>query len=127
MSVDEERKFPMTSFSRVKGVSVAKDSDHCPLFVELNITFDIKRQPRKEIFNLRNKECQTKFYEVTANSVDLRQCFENDNSLDSQASAWFRKLTSKFHTSFKKIRITKQNQMANYQVCLLKEAASEKS
>jgi hypothetical protein len=47
MSVDEERKFPMTSFSRVKGVSVAKDSDHCPLFVELNITFDIKRKPRK--------------------------------------------------------------------------------
>ena len=84
MTVDEKRIFPLTNFSRINGKSFAKDSDHCPLFVELNIFFDKKILHIKEIFNLRNKECQNNFFEVTSNSEDLRRCFDNE-TLDSQA------------------------------------------
>lgn len=48
MTVDEKKKFPLTNFTRIKGKTIAKDSDHNPLFVELDICFDKKRPARRE-------------------------------------------------------------------------------
>ena len=64
MTVDEQRIFPLTNFSRINGKGILKESHHCPLFLELNISFDKKILPRKEIFKLRNKECQITFLKL---------------------------------------------------------------
>ena len=51
------------------------ESDHNPLIMEVDISWDMKvKMDRVEIYNLRNSECQEKFFHFTNNSDMLTKC-----------------------------------------------------
>jgi hypothetical protein len=85
---------------------VCRETDHNPLILDLKISFSKPVKERVEIYNLKNKECQQIFGEVTSNSLNLSECFSNGNSLKNQVELWKMRFTSAIKKSFKRIRIT---------------------
>ena len=106
MSIDEEKKFVLSNYKKVKGVATKKDSDHFTTILEININYTVKKPDRIEMFNFKNAQCQEKFFQITNNSTELSQCFQGDGTLESQATKWFKTLKGVFHSSFRKIRHT---------------------
>ena len=83
----------------------ATDSDHMTMVLNLNISYSKPAKPRIEIYDLKNKESQSIFHEITTKS-ELSKCFENNSSFKSQISQWEKKFKSCIAQSFNKIRIT---------------------
>jgi hypothetical protein len=51
----------MSNFAQFKKNRRVIESDHNGLILELDIQFSYKKLERKEMFNLKNKECQEAF------------------------------------------------------------------
>ena len=109
MIIDEEKKFVLSNYTKVKGKHVKKDSDHFTTILEMNIEYTEKKPERVELFNFKDKECQKKFFEMTNNSTNLTECFLTDGNVDEQATKWFKRLKGIFYSSFRKIRHTSRN------------------
>ena len=77
MEIDEKRNFPLTKYASKKGTRKLVQSDHNTLFGRFSIQYKNLnwKKPRKEMFNLKNGQCQQKFTEVTSNSTKLQKCF----------------------------------------------------
>ena len=56
MVVDEEKQFVLTNYNKVKGQTVAKDSDHNTLVLYMDIPYSTVKPKRVELFNLKNVE-----------------------------------------------------------------------
>ena len=74
MFIDEERNFSLTKYATTKGVKKIVKSDHNILYAKFFMEYKSLawKRPRKEVFNLKNPECQAKFKEVTTDSLKLR-------------------------------------------------------
>ena len=77
------------------------------MYAVFNIQYTKSRQsvPRREIFNLKNYDCQQKFFEETSNCEKLRNCFKSSDTLENQSGKFLKSLDDVLHTSFKKIRM----------------------
>ena len=72
----------------------------------MNISHFLKKTERREIFNVKNRNCQEDFFQDCEKSTELMNCFQNGKCLESQVNSWVKTLQNKFHKSFKKIRCT---------------------
>ena len=107
--IDEARKHVLTKITRTKrGIKQVK-SDHNVLLSKLKIKFNkhIKKD-RIEIFNLKNKECQEAFKEVTSNTDILSSIFDNDKDLNVCTKKFLKRLNGCIMECFKKVRITEK-------------------
>ena len=73
MLIDESRYFTLTKYATTKGVRRLVKSDHNILYAQFSLSYTSLnwKSSRKEFFNLKNTECQEKFYEVTNNSQKI--------------------------------------------------------
>ena len=104
--IDEDRNYILTNYKMRKGQNRPIESDHNPLILDLNISFEKSMKERVEIYNLRSKECQQIFKEVTTRSSNLSDCFLDGNPLMCQVKSWEINFTNAIKQSFKRIRIT---------------------
>ena len=109
MLIDEERNFPLTKYATTKGVKKLVKSDHNILYGRFSIKYRNlnSNRPRKEVFNLKNPECQSKFTEVTNDSQKLRKCFNPTQNFNDQCNNFFKSLDDILHQCFRKIRVGK--------------------
>ena len=83
-------------------------------YAKFNLKYqEIRCRTKREIFNLKNTECQQKFLEVTENTNKLSSCFSQGNSFLDQTSKFFKTLDGTFHQCFKKIRIKNKTMNVN--------------
>ena len=69
--LDEKRKYFLTKIVKNKRGITKQESDHNVLVSKLKFSWNRKRKVnRMEIYNLKNKECQTTFKELT-NEKDI--------------------------------------------------------
>ena len=62
MQIDEDRNMVLTKFYKNRGQTVVTESDHNPLVLELDISWNTKIiQKRTVVYNLRNIEGQKNF------------------------------------------------------------------
>ena len=110
MLIDEQRNFPLTKYATTKGIKRMVKSDHNIMYGKFSMQYKrlAWRKPRKEVFNLKNPECQSKFKEVTNNSRKLQNCFEDGRNFEDQSNAFFKCLDDIMHQCFRKIRVGKQ-------------------
>ena len=83
------------------------ESDHNPMCAKFNIVYlKLKKSnERREIFNLKNKECQNSFFENTNQGERHQNCFKSDQNFETQSRNFMKTLDDFLHKSFKKIRI----------------------
>ena len=81
------------------------NSDHRMLKLEVNLTFHKeKNHERVEVFNVRNKQCQKVFCEVTLKEGMFTKCFKSqEENIFVQFKRWQRIFNKAIHTSFRKI------------------------
>ena len=92
----QQKIYTLTKFANRKGGKSLKPSDHNILTCEFNIKINQKiPEVRREIFNLKNSECQIKFKELTKKQVkqklnaawyNLRQVQKNHKKLIHKSS-----------------------------------------
>ena len=103
MTIDEKGD---TTLTRYKGKVVK--SDHRSLKLEVNLVFHEKsKQERTEIFNLKNKDCQSRFYQFGSKDQRFSKCFlTDDETIHVQFKRWKRKFDKAIVACFQKIRVT---------------------
>ena len=79
------------------------------MFASFNIEYQksYNNQDRREIFNLKNGECQSKFFEETNSGLKFQQCFSFNGSFEAKCNKFLKTLDDTLHKCFKKIRIKK--------------------
>ena len=95
MVVDEDGLYALTKYSKRKGKIITIESDHKPVFLDLDIKVEAKQTPRTEFFNFRNKENLQKFKFENDNSSSLRDCLSGNKSILKQGKFWFKCLRGK--------------------------------
>ena len=103
---DEDKKYVLSNYSKVKGKPMKKDSDHHTLIMYANIHYYLKKPDRVEFYNFKNAECQEIFHQMTNETRKLSQCFLEAGNIEKQAGNWFKVLKGICHQSFRKIRHT---------------------
>ena len=112
MVVDEKKKHILTNYQAVRYGGKAVDSDHFTEFMDLDLKIIKEKPAREEVFNFKNKECQTKFKILTSETKEFTNCFQNNNlSALKQVEKWRRVLKTYCSKAFKKIRIQKKRKM----------------
>ena len=116
MTVDTNRNYVLTKYTKKKEKSYTIESDHNPLIMEISIPWNSKiKQDRIEIFNLRNCESQKEFFKNTNNGDVLTNCLINRN-IRKGGQIWFRCLKFKVLQNFKKVRITKRKTVEDLEI-----------
>ena len=105
MVIDDERKFILTNYKGVKKGTKATDSDHLTEYMDLDLQIISEKPVRKEIFNFKNGKSLDHFREITSNTNQFSDCFDNDLPLNEQVDRWRKVLKSHCQTAFKKVRI----------------------
>ena len=78
MTIDTERKFVLTKYTKKRNESYITESDHNIMILDMNFPWDSKiKEDRIEIFNLRNMDCQKEFFKNTNNGNKLTECLMN--------------------------------------------------
>ena len=113
MTVDEDRKYCLTKFSSKTGSKTCKESDHNPLFLEINITWntlfnDVEK--RIEIYNFKKVECFKMFQDMTENCQELVGCFDDTENinLNEAASKWLKVFNGILKKCFTKVRVNRR-------------------
>lgn len=103
MEIDEERNLVLTKYAKRKGEKVVCQSDHNVMWCKKNIPWIsyIKRD-RTERLNLRDKESQLRFKEIS--NPKLISCLQNSKDIVSGGRRWIKELQNTVHKCFKKIR-----------------------
>ena len=107
MLIDEERIFTLTKFVSTRGIIRRTKSDHNVLFCNFDITYkkEICSRLRKEIFNLKNLECQQNFKFETENTTKFTDAFNLAEPLERKAAKFQRSLNQSVRECFRKIRV----------------------
>ena len=102
MTIDEKGENIMT---RYQGKVVK--SDHRLLKMEVDLVFHNETKHRRvEVFNLKNKECQTKFQQLGSKDQRFSKCFNSDEeSIHIQFKRWKCIFNKAIYACFKKIRV----------------------
>ena len=109
MLIDEEGKHALTKIVKSKGATKSKQSDHNTIVSKFNICWNKKKKSeRLEIYNLKNREGQKKFKELTTEDEELTMIFENVKNIDEATEIFINKVNNHIKSSFNKIRITEK-------------------
>lgn len=111
VEVDEEKNYALTRFGIENGKSIIKESDHNPIIGKFRFNVKNVRKERKEMFNLRNTECQKSFKLFTDNTKILSNSIKEDENIDISFERFLKNLNNVFHKTFKKIRISPNNRI----------------
>ena len=107
--IDEEGKHALTKIVKTKGGTKSRKSDHNTIISKFNICWNKKaKSERVEIYNLKNKEGQNKFKELTTKDEELSMIFENVEDIDKATEIFINKVNKHIKASFNKIRITEK-------------------
>ena len=120
MIIDDARIFSLTKYASAKGKQKIVKSDHNLMVAYFNIQFqntNVQKQ-RREVFNLKNKECQAMFSEVSQNNFKLRDCFKSDKTFPQQCDIFFKSLNGILHQCFRKVRVGKLKEKPEIQYLL---------
>ena len=108
MIIDEDKKYSLTKFSTKKGIKSIKNSDHNPLFLELDLRWSsLDTTPRIEMFNFKNIEDFKIYQNNTEQNDELLECFKNVVDFNAACKKWLKVFNNIIRKSFKKIRISK--------------------
>ena len=128
MIIDEKREFCVSNFAQFKKNRRVIESDHNGLILELDIQFSYKKLERKEMFNLKNKECQEAFKVETEINQDLLKCFSNELPFQVESKQWLKTFNSILYKCFKKVRICESKKKKEIsQTNLMKERINLKN
>ena len=107
MLIDDARQYTLTKYATTKGKVKKIESDHNPIFCKFSIIYEKekKNSKRRELFNLKNSECQAKFFEATNNGDQFQRCFLGENNFETKSNKFFKTLDDMLHKCFNKIRI----------------------
>ena len=107
MIIDERRQYVLSRFYKYKTKTTTVECDHNPLILELSFKWDQKiRVDRKEMYNIRNKDCQEFFTENSSFNSNLLKVLK-DKDIYRGGAKWMKEVQHLISKSFKKIRITK--------------------
>ena len=101
MCIDNDNKYITTNYTQTKVKAI--NSDHNTIFVKMNLKSIPFKEPKREIFNLKNVQCQEKFKIETEETYVLSSCFQGlepclyrekngKNSLNTHIKRSFRKI-----------------------------------
>ena len=77
--------------------------------MDLSVKTEPQKPDRLEIFNFKKEESKIKFRELTSQTNQFTECFEDDTPLLNQIEQWQQVLKTFCMKSFDKIRIGKKN------------------
>ena len=105
MLIDDARQYTLTKYATTKGKVKKIESDHNPIFCKFSIIYEKekKNSKRRELFNLKNSECQAKFFEATNNGDQFQRCFLGENNFETKSNKFFKTLDDMLHKCFNKI------------------------
>ena len=107
LTIDEEQKHVLTSVTKTKHGVKKQKSDHNALVSKFNITWSRKlKSNRIEMYNLKNKECQETFKELTNHGTYLSEVFDTSDNLHDKTEEFIKRLNKVIKSSFRKIRIS---------------------
>ena len=102
MIIDEEKKFPLTSYLNGKETH----SDHATLIINFDIKYKKQQKVREEQYIFKDREAQEIFRNILNTENNLTKCFENSDELEVQCKVWLEELFRIFQRCFKKVRVT---------------------
>ena len=107
--IDDERKHVLTRITKNKSGVVKVESDHNVIFTKLKMQWDKKVcQQRREVFNLKNAECQKAFKEATTienNNYYLSSVFDEKCDINIVTEKFMKRLQKIISKCFRKVRI----------------------
>ena len=102
--VDDKREHVLTKIIKNKKGVQKVESDHHPIISKLNLSWDKDiNKNRVEMYNLKNKGCQSKFKEETSiakNNSNLSSIFDSDEDLNVLTETFVKKLRKVIHKCF---------------------------
>ena len=105
--IDEDGQHALTKIAKTKVGTISKQSDHNSIITKFNISWKKQvKSERVEIYNLKNREGQNKFKELTNKNEELTKILENEENLDDATDMFITKLDKYIKQCFNKIRIT---------------------
>jgi hypothetical protein len=107
MVIDEERKYVLTRYTKTKKGVRTKESDHHSIITEVNVDWNKYRETQTlEIYNLKNKEGQKKFKEMTSRDNFLSNTMQNkDKDINTRTKKFLKRIGYCISKCFKKVRI----------------------
>ena len=109
MVIDEDKRYILTNYQKVRRGGQATDSDHYTQFMDLNLKIKNVKPERLYLYNFKSKECQMKFNQMTSETSEFSKCFQSEAPLVQQIDDWQRVLKSFCRKTFTKIRIKDKN------------------
>ena len=107
MMIDDGRLFTLTKYVSTRGFKSECKSDHNPLFSSFNLEYETKAKQsnRREIFNLKDEDCQKAFNEETNLTTKFTDVFEKEEPFEKKALKFQRCLKQSIQKCFRKVRI----------------------
>ena len=109
MVIDEQKFHVLTNYQNIKKGKRATDTDHNTEYMDLALQIRNKKPKRCEIWNFNDKKGQQAFKNMTSETNELTNCFENDLPVLKQIENWKSILIKCIRKSFKKVRIRKKS------------------
>ena len=107
MVIDEPRNHVLKKYVTTKGQPQQIESDHNVLYGKFQLLYSRKQAGvKREIYNLKNKEAQSKFTRVTSVTNKFSSCYDANKSMEVNSNKFLKTLDDVFQCCFKKIRIT---------------------
>ena len=104
--IDEKGQHALTKVMKTKAGIENKKSDHNTILSTFNFSWKKRKMAdRMEIYNLKNKEHQKIFKELTSTGNDLSSIFDDVKDLNEATNSFFKKLEEYIQKCFKRIRI----------------------
>ena len=105
--IDEERNNGLVKIVKTKKGVKKTQSDHNPIICNFNVKWCRKmKNERIEMFNLKNKEGQAKFKQMTSNTNILSNILKSDKDLNTCTKIFVKGINKCIRKCFQKIRIT---------------------
>ena len=111
IEIDEEKKFVLEKITKTKKKTKVVQSDHNTIISKFKLTRkrNVKVE-RKEMFNLKNKEAQQVFKNLTSERGILTSRVKEDDTADTATKKFLKRLGGCIQQSFKKIRVTENKE-----------------
>ena len=105
MVIDESNQYITTNYTQVKNTAKAIDSDHNTEFVKMSLMVVPVKQPKREIYNLKNLQGQIKFKQITEKAPDFLTCLNSSDSIVTKSEIWKNCLDLHIKKAFRKVKI----------------------
>ena len=105
--IDDEREHVLTSIKKTKNGIKKSESDHNTIFSRFKFQWNkTVRENRKEMFNLKNKDCQELFKEATTAAVNnkyLSSVFDDEGDVNEVTERFLKRLNKTINKCFRKV------------------------